>query len=97
MFKIEVEMQTLRDRVRAIADECDPSIFPNGFEAARAVIRAAISQVETEHSTDTLLAVLVTETVPRLIEIYGPKTAGVILSSLGASIASGAAPNCAHQ
>jgi hypothetical protein len=90
-------MQTLRDHLQAIANECNPSVFPDGFETARVVIRAAISEVETEHSAEALLAVLITETVPRLIEIYGPQTTGIILTRLGASIASGAAPNCARQ
>jgi hypothetical protein len=89
-------MQTTRDGLPA-SGESQPAVLPDDFKAARAVIRSAISGVEAEHRRDTLLAVLMTKTMPRLIEAYGPQAAAIILSRLGADIASGTAPNCARQ
>ena len=91
-------MALLRDRLLSVPDEIDPTHLPPGFFEARDAIRRGIGQAGAAGMTDaTVLAVLLSETLPRLVHAYGPSNAAVILSRLANDIGSGLAPNCRQQ
>ena len=79
-------------------DEVASELFPPGFLQARDCIRSGIAQAAAAGLPDaSLLAVLMAETLPRLINAYGPAQAAVILSRLAHDIGAGVAPNCKPQ
>ena len=64
----------------------------------REVVRRGIAQAETAGLLGSeLLAVLMSETLPRLVNAYGSANASLILIRIARDIASGAAPNCTRQ
>ncbi|MGD9921983.1 MAG: hypothetical protein AB7V13_11125 [Pseudorhodoplanes sp.] len=73
-------------------------LFPPYFATAREFIRQGIARtVAGEIPEATTLAVLMAETLPRLVNAYGPARAAVILSRLAHDIHAGLAPNCQQQ
>ena len=84
--------------MHSVPDEFEPTLVPPGFFEARDAIRRGILQAGSVGMTEaTVLAVLLSETLPRLVHAYGPSNAAVILARLAHDIGSGAAPNCRRQ
>jgi hypothetical protein len=80
------------------AEEIDPEIIPPDFRAARDALRTGIVQAAATGAPDAvILAALMAETLPRLINAYGPGRAATILARLAHDIGSGIAPNCRPQ
>ncbi|MFN3348993.1 hypothetical protein [Pseudorhodoplanes sp.] len=91
-------MTSLQDRMLAASDEIDRDLVPANFHLARDAIRAGIAKAMATGAPDaTLLAVLMAETLPRLVNAYGPGRAAIILARLGRDIGAGLAPNCRPQ
>ena len=91
-------MFSLQDRLLAAADDIDPDLMPPDFHRARDAVRRGITQGNAAGTPDaTMLAVLMAETLPRLVNAYGPTHAAVILARLANDIAAGVAPNCRPQ
>jgi hypothetical protein len=89
-------MRNLRDELPNAPDRFEA--LPQNFMEARGVIRTAIEIVESSSIPgDTLIAVLMSETLPRIIQSQGPAVAGALLARLGQQIAAGAAPGTARQ
>ena len=89
-------MRNLRDELLSAPDRIEA--LPQNFMEARAIIRKAIEIVESSGIPgDTLIAVLMSETLPRIVESQGPAVAGALLARLGRQIAAGAAPGTARQ
>jgi hypothetical protein len=90
-------MTSPQDLLLATA-EIDPEFMPPDFHRARDAIRRGISQAAAAGAPDaTTLAVLMAETLPRLVNAYGPARAAVILARLAHDIGAGIAPNCRPQ
>lgn len=91
-------MTSTQNRMIATADESDPEVLPPGFDQAREAIRRGITRATHDGAADaTTLAVLMAETLPRLVNAYGPSRAAVILARLAHDIGAGIAPNCRPQ
>jgi len=91
-------MTSMQDRLLAVTDEIDPDIMPPGFHVARDAIRLGVAQATAAGATEaTTLAVLMAETLPRLVNAYGPARAAVILARIAHDIGAGLAPNCRPQ
>lgn len=89
-------MRNLRDELLDAPDRIEA--LPPNFMEARAVLREAIEIVERSGVPgDTLIAVLMSETLPRIIQSQGPVAAGALLAQLGRQITAGAAPGSAQQ
>jgi hypothetical protein len=90
---------TLQQDRRLTSHEDDMSeTMPPGFLQGRDCIRNGIAQATASGIPDgSLLAVLLAETLPRLVNAYGPAHAAVILSRLAHDIGAGIAPNCKPQ
>ena len=90
-------MSLLQERLSSPDDEA-PETIPPGFLQGRDCIRNGIAQASASGIPDaSLLAVLLAETLPRLVNAYGPAHAAVILSRLAHDIGAGLAPNCKPQ
>ncbi|ARQ01470.1 hypothetical protein [Pseudorhodoplanes sinuspersici] len=64
----------------------------------RDAIRIGIAQAETTGLIgSTLLAILMSETLPRLVNVYGPANAALILARIAHEIRTGTAPNTTRQ
>lgn len=75
-----------------------PTSLPMQEREGRDAIRAGIKEAETAGlSRSTLLAVLMSETLPRLVNAYGPANAALILARIARDIRTGAAPNTTRQ
>ncbi len=91
-------MNLPRQRRQTSHDDEASDIFPSGFLQGRDCIRHGIAQAaEAGIPEASLLAVLLAETLPRLVNAYGPAHAAVILSRLAHDIGAGVAPNCKPQ
>jgi hypothetical protein len=91
-------MTLLQERRAASQDDDTLDIMSPGFLQARDCVRSGIGQANASGVPETsLLAVLLAETLPRLVNAYGPAQAAVILSRLAHDIGSGVAPNCKPQ
>lgn len=91
-------MNVLQGRRPTYLDDEASEIIPPGFLQGRDFIRDGIIQAAASGITDaSLLAVLLAETLPRLVNAYGPAHAAVILSRLAHDIGAGLAPNCKPQ
>lgn len=85
---------SLRDRLLSTPDEIDPRTLPEGLGVARNAIRRAIARTAEAGVPDhTLALVLMSETLPRLIDAHGPLAVAKILECMSAAIAGGIAPN----
>ena len=68
-------------------DDISDVKLPRHFADALAEIRTAIERCDAaEIPGDTVLAALVTELMPRLVEAYGPSGAASVLSRLAREI-----------
>lgn len=91
-------MSFLQERRAASQDDETHEIIPPGFLQARDCVRSGIGQANASGVPETfLLAALLAETLPRLVNAYGPAQAAVILSRLAHDIGAGTAPNCRPQ
>jgi hypothetical protein len=64
--------------------------LPPGFEVASDIIRAALKSCEQRQvCQDVVLAVLLAEFLPRLVNVYGPTGVTAILAQIGQSIEQG--------
>jgi hypothetical protein len=91
-------MSLQQDHRAASQDDNTHEIIPPGFLQARDCLRSGIGQANASAIPETsLLAALLAETLPRLVNTYGPAQAAVILSRLAHDIGSGVAPNCKPQ
>jgi hypothetical protein len=79
-------------------DEIDSDIVPPDFTIARDAIRTGIAHAAAAGAPDaSTLAALMAETLPRLVNAYGPQLAAVILARLSHDIGAGLAPHCRPQ
>ncbi len=91
-------MTSLRDTLLDAPANLDPEGMPEGFAQARDAIRRGIRDASDAGATEaTQLAVLLSEALPRLVDVYGPARAAIILSRIAHDIASGLAPHCRTQ
>ena len=82
------------DAFRPRQDQPDRSRHCRGRDA----IRTGIAQAETTGlSGSRLLAILMSETLPRLVSVYGPANAALILTQIAHEIRAGTAPNTTRQ
>jgi len=79
-------------------EDIDASALPPRFFEARRHIRRGIGQAATTGIGDaTLAAVLFSEALPRLVDLYGPAWVATMLARLSGEIAAGHAPNSRRQ
>jgi hypothetical protein len=91
-------MTSLQERGLAAPDEAELDAWPPGFLEARDCIRRGIAQAAATGAHDaTTLAVLMAETLPRLVNAYGPARAAIVMARLADDIGTGVAPNCRPQ
>jgi hypothetical protein len=91
-------MGPLGEQLMAAQDEIEPSIFPPRFAEARGHVRKGIAQAAAAGIGDaTLVAVLFSEALPRLVDLYGPSWVATMLTRLSGEIAAGDAPNTRRQ
>lgn len=91
-------MTSPQNRTKPHADGPDPDVVPSGFHCARDAIRSGIAKAREAGATDAAtLAALMAETLPRLVNAYGPARAAIILAGLSHDIGRGIAPNCRPQ
>ena len=74
------------------ADEGTPP--PAGFELAHARLRSALSGSGLR--TDAILAALMVEAVPLLVEFYGTEHASAMLAQLARDVRADGGPAAAH-
>jgi hypothetical protein len=91
-------MRPLGEQPVTAQDEIDPLVFPPRFTEARSLIRAGIQQAAGAGIGDaTLAAVLFSEALPRLVDLYGPSWVATMLTRLAGEIAAGQAPSTRRQ
>jgi hypothetical protein len=91
-------MSLLQERRPTSHEDEASEPIPPGFLQGRDFIRNGITQAAASGIPDaSLLAVMLAETLPRLVNAYGPAHAAVILSRLAHDIGAGVAPNCKPQ
>ena len=80
-------LDRFREEMLHAPEEIDASVVPPRFDEARDHIRAAIERIErTGISTETLHAVLMSETLPRLIQQHGPLWVAAMLAQLSSAL-----------
>ena len=93
----EPALETDHPRVTIATNICRTS-FPHHQRDGRDAIRAGISEAETKGlSGSMLLAALMSETLPRLVNAQGPANAALILTRIARDIRTGAAPGATRQ
>lgn len=91
-------MGSLGERLMTAQDEVNPSVLPPRFVEARGYIRDGIAEARDAGTGDaTLAAVLFSEALPRLVDLYGPSWVATMLTRLSGEIAAGTAPNRRRQ
>ena len=89
--------ETDHPRVTIATNICRTSL-PTQERDGRDAIRAGISEAETKGlSGSMLLATLMSETLPRLVNAYGLANASLILARIARDIRTGTAPNTTRQ
>lgn len=79
-------------------DDVDPAALPPRFWEARGHVRGGIAQAAGAGIGDaTLAAVLFSEALPRLVDLYGPSWVATMLTRLAGEIAAGQAPSTRRQ
>ena len=91
-------LNTLRDRMLEAPDEIDEQRLPERFTEARAALRDAIARIEASGiANETLITVMLSEMLPRMVHGCGPVWTAALLSKLATSIGEGSAPDCMRQ
>ncbi len=91
------------DRTEALTllepvDDTSDVQLPPRFADALAEVRAAIARCEEARiSRDTVLAALMTEFLPRLVEVHGPRGVASVLEQLAQEITNSGGPPSAMQ
>ena len=79
-------------------DDISEGQLPVRFSEALAEVRAVIARCEEAGiPNDTVLAALMTELMPRLVEAYGPSGVASLLDQLAREIATSGKPPAAIQ
>jgi len=77
----------LREELLHPPDEMDASVEPSRFDEARNHIRVAIERIERAGiPTETLHAVLMSETLPRLIHEHGQLWVAAMLAQFSSAL-----------
>lgn len=91
-------MQTPSEQAPDAQDDLHPSVLPPRFFEARRHIRQGLVQAGgTGIGNATLAAVLFSEALPRLLDLYGPSWVSAMLARLSGEIAAGNAPLSRRQ
>jgi hypothetical protein len=91
-------MGPLGERAMAAQDEVDPSVLPPRFYEARGHVRRGVAQASDAGIGEaTLAAVLFSEALPRLVDLYGPSWVAAMLMRMSGEIAAGNAPSTRQQ
>jgi hypothetical protein len=78
----------LREDLLHLPDEMDPPGVPPRFDEARDHLRLAVERIERAGiSAETLHAVLMSETLPRLIDEHGPLWVATMLAQFSSALA----------
>jgi hypothetical protein len=86
----------LRDQMLEAPEGIDE--LPPQFMDARSRVREAIALIEAAGiPNETLVAVLMSEMLPRMVHDRGPLWTATLLAQLSHEIGTGAAPSCARQ
>jgi len=86
-------LDQLRDRMLATPDEVDQSHLPPRFGEARAAFIDTIARLEADGiPTETLVTVMLTQMLPRMVHQNGPQWAAATLAKLAYDIWTGASP-----
>lgn len=86
-------LDQLRDRMLAAPDEINPSRLPPGFMEARTAVAETLARLETAGiPSETLVTVLLTQMLPRMVHQNGPAWTAGILAKLANDIGGGASP-----
>jgi hypothetical protein len=94
----ENSFRHLRDEMLAASDDLDELHFPPRFRETRIALRAAIARMEADGiPNETLVAVMMSETIPRMVEERGPGWVATMLAKLAQSIGSAVPPSCLRQ
>ncbi len=90
-----------RTKAQALLEPVDDTSdveFPPLFSDALTEVRAAIARCDTAGiPRDTMLAALLTELMPRLVEAYGPDGVSSVLGELAREISAAGGPPSAIQ
>ena len=77
----------LRNEMLPAHDDMDAAVAPPRFDEARNHMRVAIERIERAGiSAETLHAVLMTETLPRLIHEHGPLWVAAMLAQFSSAL-----------
>lgn len=76
-------LRTLRDRIKAAPDDIDPARQSSHFDKARDDLRQSLTQLEAAGiSSQTIVAAMMTELLPRMIHAKGAAWASRTLAGL---------------
>lgn len=79
-------------------EHLDSAALPARFREARQHVRSGIAQAaDAGIENATLAAVLFSEALPRMVDLYGPDWVASMLTRLSSEIAAGRAPNTRRQ
>jgi hypothetical protein len=80
------------------ADQIDHRRVPARFDEAQARMRDAIARLEAAGVPDlTLVAVMLSEMIPRMVRENGPEWAAAVLTNLASNIRAGAVQSRTRQ
>ena len=86
-------LDALRDRMLAAPDDIAPSRLPPRFKEARTAFVKAIARLEAAGiPNETLVVVMLTQMLPRMVHENGPAWAAATLAKLANDIGVGASP-----
>jgi hypothetical protein len=86
-------LDQLRDRMLAAPDEIAPSRLPPRFTEARTAVMETIARLETIGiPNETLVAVMLTQMLPRMVHQNGPVWTAAMLAKLAQDVSTGASP-----
>lgn len=90
--------ETLRDRMLAAPEGIDARYLPPRFNEARELLRETLAAMEGRGIPgDTVMTVMLSETVPRMTFERGPAWTAATLNKLAQNIALGTIPNSPRQ
>jgi hypothetical protein len=86
-------LDQLRDRMFDAPNEVDEMHLPPRFKEAREALRKTIARLETSGiPNETLVTVMLSEMLPRMVHQNGPAWAAAMLLKLAHNIGAGASP-----
>ena len=94
----EEPLHDLCIQMLAAADEIQERRVPARFDEARASLRDEIARLEASGVPDlTLVAVMLSEMIPRMVQENGAEWAAAVLTHLASNISSGATQSRTRQ